>query len=299
MVYTVTFNPALDYVLKVNNLKLGDTNRSNSDDISVGGKGVNVSLLLNSFGVKNMALGFVAGFTGDEFIRSTGKVGLKSDFIKLKNGFTRINVKIKSEVETEINALGPVIDDESLNVLFAKLSAIKDGDFLVLSGSVPEGCPNDIYGRVIERVKAKNIKVCVDATGSLLLNSLKYKPFVVKPNKSELEELLSVKINTCDELIDAARSLKRMGALNVLISLGQDGAILIDEFNNYHEVKAHKISPVNTVGAGDSMLAGFIIGCNKGYEYALNLGNAAGAATSAKGSIAERKDVEYYLNLAL
>ena len=291
MIYTVTFNPALDYILKVNNLKLGETNRSFYEEIHIGGKGINVSLVLSSFGVENTALGFIGGFTGDKLLKFAEEKGIITDFVKLKDGDTRINVKIKSLNETEINAKGPNIEQEELNEFFSKLFEISSGDTLVLSGSIPKSLPDNIYEQIMEKLAEKNIRICVDATGKLLLNCLKYKPYIIKPNIAELEELFGEKLDNDEKIISAAKRLQIMGAVNVLVSMGADGAILLDEYSNVHKIKAHKIVPLDTVGAGDSMLAGFIIGSEEGYDYALKLGNAAGAATSCCESIAQREEI--------
>ena len=291
MIYTVTFNPALDYVLKVNNLELGETNRSFYEEIHIGGKGINVSLVLSSFGVENTALGFIGGFTEDKLLKFAEEKDIKTDFVKLKDGDTRINVKIKSLKETEINAEGPNIEQEELNDFFSKLSEISSGDTIVLSGSIPKSLPDNIYEQIMEKLAEKNIRICVDATGKLLLNCLKYKPFVIKPNIAELEEISGEKLDNDEKIVSAAKKLQIMGAVNVLVSMGADGAMLLDEYSNIHKIKAHKIVPLDTVGAGDSMLAGFIIGIEKGYDYALKLGNAAGAATSCCEGIAKREEI--------
>lgn len=299
MVYTVTFNPALDYSLTVDRLIFGETNRSVYENITFGGKGINVSVILNRLGVNNTALGFIAGFTGTELENRLNEIGIYTDFVKLVKGITRINVKLKADTETEINATGPEIDNSALQKLFIKIKALKRGDTLVLSGSVPKNVSADIYEQIMQLVKEREIKVCVDATGDLLLNTLKYKPFVIKPNKAELEELFGAKFNTMDEIVSAANKLKSKGALNVLVSLGADGAVLLDEYNNVHYENAKKILPINTVGSGDSMLAGFIAGAEKGYEYALKLGIAAGSATAANVGIATKDEIFSLLNTKL
>ncbi len=291
MIYTVTFNPALDYTLRVDNIKTGETNRSQSEEILIGGKGINVSVILTRLGLENTALGFIAGFTGEELERKTQEFGINTDFVKLPKGITRINVKLKSNLETEINAQGPYIDSKSLEMFFGKLQNIKDGDILVLSGSVPNSLQNDIYEQILNRVSDKNIRVCVDATGDLLKNTLKYKPFVIKPNLTELEDLVGVKLKSTEEIVAAAKKLKNMGAQNVLISMGSNGAVLLDSNGEVYFEKAKKITPVNTVGAGDSMLAGFIYGADKGYEYALKLGIASGCATAASMTLATKEEI--------
>lgn len=291
MFYTVTFNPALDYYMKIDNLKAGETNRSFGEEVHLGGKGINVSVILSRLGAENTALGFIAGFTGDALKEKVESLGIKTDFIKLDSGLTRINVKLKGDTETEINAEGPNISQNDLEKLFEKLDALKSGDTLVLAGSVPKTLPQDIYELILKKLENKGIRFCVDATGKLLLNVLKYKPFLIKPNNFELEEILGEKLRSEEEIITAAKKLKAMGACNVLVSLGGDGALLVDEFNTVHRVLPHKITPINTVGAGDSMLAGFLVGAENGYNYALKLGNAAGGATAASMNLAEREEI--------
>lgn len=291
MIYTITFNPALDYIMHTENLSFGITNRSVSEEIQYGGKGINVSVILNRLGVATTALGFVAGFTGDELCNRLSKTGVHTDFVKLKDGFTRINVKIKDSTETEINAAGPEITSDDIELLFKKLENLKQGDTVVLAGSIPKSLPQDIYEKIAKFLNNKCIRFAVDATGELLLNVLKYGPFVIKPNNFELEEILGCKISSDADLILAARKLQNMGALNVLVSLGENGALLLDEYGDIHKVKAHKITPVNTVGAGDSMLAGFLCGIKNGYSYALKLANAAGGATAASMTLAKKQEI--------
>ena len=291
MIYTVTFNPALDYVLKLDNLLLGKTNRSFAEEIQIGGKGINVSLVLSELGVENKAFGFLAGFTGEHILNLAKEKGINADFVLLKSGETRINVKIKAETETEINASGPEISQKDLEAFWEKLSKIGSGDILVLSGSIPKSLPTNIYEQIMERFDGRGIKICVDASGKLLQNCLKYKPFVIKPNKAELEELAGRKLESEEDVISEALKLKIMGAVNVLVSMGADGAVLIDEYGKIHKIQPHKIKAINTVGAGDSMLAGFIVGTSRDYEYALKLGNAAGAATAASNTIAKNHEI--------
>ena len=291
MIYTVTFNPALDYIMHTDDVAMGVTNRSVSEEIQFGGKGINVSVILNNLGADTTALGFVAGFTGDKLCEELSKSGIKTDFVRLESGFTRINVKIKGKTETEINAKGPDISFEVTEKLFEKLRNVKSGDTVVLAGSIPSSLPDDIYEKILKTLDGKNIRFAVDATGKLLLNVLKYKPFVIKPNNFELEEIVGHKLNSEEDLISAARKLQNMGAVNVLVSRGKDGALLLDEFGKIHKVYAHNITPVNTVGAGDSMLAGFLCGAEKGYDYALKLANAAGGATAASMSLASKNEI--------
>jgi len=297
VIYTVTFNPALDYIMHLENFKTGETNRSFSEKINFGGKGINVSFILSQLNVQNIALGFVAGFTGDELVKRVKDVGINTDFIKLSNGSTRINVKIKGIDETEINAQGPKISDEDIEKLFEKLKMLEDGDVLVLAGSVPKSMPSDIYEKILQMLKGKNIRYVVDATGDLLLNVLKYKPFLIKPNKSELEEIFGIELETDEEIISAAQRLKDKGAVNVLVSLGSKGAILVDEFGVVHRQSALGGKPVDTVGAGDSMVAGFLAGYKKGYDYALLLGTAAGGATACSETLAKKDEIFALINL--
>lgn len=291
MIYTVTFNPALDYIMHTGELKLGETNRSCKEEITIGGKGINVSYILNQFDMPNIALGFVAGFTGEKLKNLANEMGIKNEFIALKEGNTRINVKLKGVNETEINGKGPIIDSDSLAQFFKQLGMLENGDTLVLSGSVPGSLPTDIYEQILTEVKIKDIRICVDATGDLLKNTLKFKPFVIKPNVSELEELVGKKLESLEEIICAAKTLQNLGAKNVLVSMGKDGAVLVDSEGNTYFEKAKNITPVNTVGAGDSMLAGFIVGIEKSYEYALKLGNACGGATAASVTLATKDEI--------
>ncbi|MBQ8892801.1 MAG: 1-phosphofructokinase [Clostridia bacterium] len=292
MIYTVTFNPALDYVIHLDKLELGETNRCHDEELYFGGKGVNVSLVLRELGKENTALGFVAGFTGAALEENLRAQGIRAEFIHLKDGLTRINVKMKADQETEINAQGPAIDEEALNALFAKLDTLTEGDTLVLAGSIPSTLPADIYEKILARLQDKGIRFVVDATGKLLMNVLKYRPFLIKPNHRELEELVGRPLNGSAEIAAGAEELQKMGAKNVLISRGKDGALLLDETGKVSEMPAIGGKPVNTVGAGDSMVAGFIAGCEQGYEYALKLGSAAGGATACQAGLAKAKDIE-------
>lgn len=291
MVYTVTFNPAIDYVMNIGALEKGMTNRSLSEEVYFGGKGINVSTVLANLGIDTTALGFVVGFTGEALDEAVKKSGVKTDFIRLKKGVTRINVKLKSDKETEINAQGPDIDDEAIEKLFFKLDEIKSGDTLVLAGSVPGSLPEDIYEKILKHLQGRSIRFVVDATKDLLINVLKYNPFLIKPNKDELEEIFKKTLKTDEDIIECAKSLQQKGAKNVLVSLGKDGAILIDENGEIHKREAFKIKAVNTVGAGDSMVAGFIAGAEEGYEKALLLGTAAGGATASGKGLATKEAI--------
>lgn len=291
MIYTVTFNPAVDYVVHADDISVGGVNRAKSEEIYFGGKGINVSLVLNELGVKSKALGFVAGFTGDAIEKSVAEKGIETDFVRLENGFSRINVKIKSESETELNGQGPNIDSKALNMLFKKLDKLSDGDTIVLAGSIPDSLPADIYENILARLQNKNIKTVVDATKNLLMNVLKYKPFLVKPNNYELGEMFGATLKSIDETETYARKLKEMGAQNVLVSMAGDGALLLDENGKTHICGVCRGTVKNSVGAGDSMVAGFIAGCMQSdydYDYALKLGTAAGGATAFSDGLAER-----------
>lgn len=295
MIYTVTFNPAIDYVVRTGEMKVGVVNRTESEEIYFGGKGLNVSIILNELGIKSEALGFVAGFTGEAIENGMAKDGIKTDFVHLNNGFSRINVKIQSSFETEINGQGPEISEENIEELFKKLNKIQDGDTIVLAGSIPASLPSDIYERILEYLKNKKIRAIVDATGDLLMNVLKYKPFLIKPNNFELEDIFGVELKTAEDVSEYALKLKEMGAVNVLVSMAGDGAILADENGKIHACGVCSGTVKNSVGAGDSMVAGFIAGCEKkSYEYALKLGTAAGGATAFSDGLA-KKDLIYSL----
>ena len=302
MVYTVTFNPAVDYVVHTDEISVGGVNRSKSEEIYFGGKGINVSMVLSELGVKSKALGFVAGFTGEAIEKGVAEKGVETDFVHLENGFSRINVKIKSKsksltcTETELNGQGPAIDDKALNALFEKLDKLSDGDTLVLAGSIPSSMPADIYEKILERLRNKNIKAVVDATKDLLMNVLKYKPFLIKPNNHELGEMFGVTLKTNEEITEYAQKLKDMGARNVLVSMAGDGALLLDENGKTHLCGVCKGTVKNSVGAGDSMVAGFVAGLEQGdYEYALKLGTAAGGATAFSEGLAEKALIDELL----
>lgn len=296
MVYTVTFNPAIDYVVHTGEMKLGTTNRSEKEEMYFGGKGINVSIVLRELGIDSKALGFTAGFTGEAIENGLSEMGIDADFVRLKNGNSRINVKIKSTEETELNGQGPDIDEAAINALFAKLEKLSDGDTLILAGSIPSSLPSDIYEKILERLSGRNIKTVVDATKDLLLNVLKYKPFLVKPNNHELGEMFGVELKTDEEIEKYARKLQEMGAVNVLISMAGDGAMLIDEYGKMHRCGVCKGTVKNSVGAGDSMVAGFTAGSLKGdYEYALKLGTAAGGATAFSDGLAEKAKIDELL----
>ncbi len=293
MIYTVTFNPALDYIVTMDELNIGYVNRTNTEQILPGGKGINVSIVLNNLGIENTAIGFVAGFTGREIEDRVRVCGCITDFVHISEGMSRINIKIKAGKETEINGSGPLITREKLDKLYEKLSALKSGDVLVLAGSIPKTLPDSIYSDIMERLAAKGIKFVVDATGDLLLNVLKYKPFLIKPNNHELAEMFHVNIETKDDIIKYAKKLHQDGAMNVLISMGGAGAILIDENGQVHECIAPDGQVINTVGSGDSMVAGFMAGYieKKDYVHALKMGIAAGSASAFSRYLATKDEV--------
>ena len=296
MIYTITFNPALDYIVKMDEFNLGNVNRSNNEFIYAGGKGINVSIVLNNLGVKSKALGFIAGFTGEEIERRVREFGCDTEFIKLKEGMSRINVKIKADVESEINGGGPDISSDALEELYKKLDTLTVGDILVLAGSIPKTMPTDVYERIMERLQEKNIKFIVDTTGESLLKVLKYNPFLIKPNHHELGELFGVKLNSKEEIIEYAKKLKDMGAQNVIISMAGDGAILIDSNGGVTTSNVPKGVVKNSVGAGDSMVAGFIAGYldSQKIEDGFKLGVATGSASAFSEGLAT-KDYVYEL----
>ena len=293
MIYTVTFNPSLDYVMKLNNFDKGTVNRSVSETIYAGGKGINVSIVLNNLGVESSVLGFIAGFTGDEIEKRVKEAGCSSEFIRLDSGNSRINVKIKEDEESEINAGGPSISQEKLNKLINKLHSLKDGDILVLAGSIPNSLPQDIYEKIMQELNDKNIKVIVDATKELLVNVLKYKPFLIKPNNHELEEIFKVKLQNNSDIITYAKKLQDMGAQNVLISMAGEGAILLAGDGNVYTSGVPKGKVKNSVGAGDSMVAGFIAGyLNKGdLNEAFKMGISAGSASAFSEDLGTKDEI--------
>ena len=296
MIYTITFNPALDYIVKMDEFNLGHVNRSNNEFIYAGGKGINVSIVLNNLEVKSKALGFIAGFTGDEIERRVREFGCDTDFIKLKEGMSRINVKIKADVESEINGGGPDISAEALQELYGKLDTLTSGDILVLAGSIPKTMPTDVYERIMERLQEKSVKFIVDTTGESLLKVLKYNPFLIKPNHHELGELFGVRLNNKEEVIEYAKKLKDMGAQNVIISMAGDGAVLINSNGDVTTSNVPKGVVKNSVGAGDSMVAGFIAGYlnSEKIEDGFKLGVATGSASAFSEGLAT-KDYVYEL----
>lgn len=297
MIYTITFNPALDYIVKMDKFDLGQVNRTTREDVYAGGKGINVSIVLNNLSIENKALGFIAGFTGDEIERRVREFGCNTDFVKLKEGMSRINVKMKADVESEINGGGPDISKEALDELYLKLDALKSGDILVLAGSIPKSLPVDIYEKIMNDFGDRGVKFIVDTTGESLLKVLKYKPFLIKPNHHELAELFNVKINSEEEIIEYGRKLQEMGAENVLISMAGDGAILIKNDGQAIYSKVPKGVLKNSVGAGDSMVAGFIAGYSKEekLEDGFIMGVATGSASAFSEGLATKDKVEELL----
>lgn len=300
MIYTVTFNPAIDYLAYVEEMQPGNVNRLQSEEIHCGGKGINVSQVLREFGIPSRALGFVAGFTGKALEEGVAGNGIETDFVHLERGCTRINVKIKSGLETDLNGRGPQVEEKDLARLHEKLEVLQDGDLLVLAGSIPGGLQKDVYGRILERLSGKKIRAVVDAAGELLLNTLKHRPFLIKPNHQELGELFGLSLSGVDQILTYAGKLKEMGAVNVLVSMAGDGAVLLDEGGRVHRCGACWGRVRNSVGAGDSMVAGFLAGLFTGsppgdYAYALKLGTAAGGATAFSDGLARREEIEALL----
>ncbi len=298
MIYTVTFNPAIDYVVHLSGaLKLDDINRNESQEIQFGGKGINVSNVLKTLGFDTVALGFIAGFTGDGLENGLKAMGLQTDFIRLSSGMTRINVKVKAAEETEINGIGPVITAGDMEKLYGQLDRIGPEDTLVLSGSIPNCLPSDSYEKIMARLEGRGIRIAVDATKDLLVNVLKYHPFLIKPNNHELGEIFGQALKTDDDIVEYASRLQDMGGRNILVSMAGDGALLLDETGARHRIGCPAGKVRNSVGAGDSMVAGFLAGYLKtgDYSYALKLGTAAGSATAFSLGLAEREQIEALL----
>lgn len=294
MIYTVTFNPALDYVMKVEKLRYDDINRTYGEELYYGGKGINVSVILSRLGMENTALGFKAGFTGEKLEELLKEEGINTDFIALKSGMTRINVKIKAETELDINAVGPPIEREEVDKLFEKIKNLKKGDVIVLAGSVPSSLPADIYEKILSVTSQSGVESVVDSTGDLLLNVLKYHPFLIKPNNFELGDLFGVKIKNEAEIEKYAKLLQEKGARNVLVSRGKEGATLVTEDGDVHTIGIIPGKPLNSVGCGDSMVAGFVAGYlnKRDYAYALKLGSACSNATAFSYGLADKAGID-------
>ena len=293
MIYTVTFNPSLDYIVSVKDFRPGMTNRTSSELMLAGGKGINVSIVLGNLGIKSTALGFIAGFTGDEIVRRLHNSGINSEFIKINDGISRINIKLKSIDGTEINGQGPHIDSSHIEQLMNRLRRLESGDVLVLAGSIPAGISDNIYKDIMDMLKDKGVQIVVDATSRLLTNVLEYKPFFIKPNQHELGDIFNVTLNTQEEVIPYALELKKMGAVNVCVSMGGKGAILVADDGNVYKATAPDGILKNSVGAGDSLVAGFLSGWieKKDYEYAFRKGVATGSASAFSERLATNGEV--------
>ena len=293
MIYTLTFNPSLDYILTVPEFTLGVVNRTTEEIIYPGGKGINVSMVLKNLGYENTALGFFAGFTGEKLKKLLEEKGIKTDFISVKNGMTRINVKIRSEQETEINGQGPAISKEDIGKLYTKLDALKDGDILVMAGSIPDVMPETMYMDIMKHLQEKQLKIVVDATKDLLVNVLQYHPFLIKPNNHELGEIFHVEIREKPDVISYAKKLQEQGARNVLVSMAGEGAVLVAEDGTVYQSEAPKGKVVNSVGAGDSMVAGFLAGFLEygTYEKAFQMGLYTGSASAFSKELATKNEV--------
>lgn len=293
MIYTVTFNPSIDYIVSVKDFKLGLTNRTESDQLLPGGKGINVSTVLRNLGIESTALGFVAGFTGDEVVRRLEKMGVRNGFIRIKDGYTRINLKLQSIDGTEINGQGPDISEENVQELMEKLNHLSKGDVLFLSGSIPSSMPDDAYQKIMEQLSGKNVLTVVDATQDLLLKVLEYHPFLIKPNNHELGDIFQVKLKTRADVVPYGKKLQEMGAQNVLISMAGEGAVLIAADGDIYDAPAPEGTLVNGVGAGDSMVAGFMVGWmeKKDYRYAFHMGLAAGSASAFSENLATKEEI--------
>jgi 1-phosphofructokinase len=298
MVYTLTLNPALDYVLKLDGIKTDDINRASDAEIYYGGKGINVSAVLTRLGIENKALGFAAGITGAELERMLKAEGINCDFVFLESGNTRINVKIKAQQEIDINANGAPIGKSDIEKLFEKLDCVQDGDFVVLAGSVPENMPNDIYESIMQRLSGRGANFVVDATGDLLKNALKFRPFLIKPNHIELGDLFSAKAESDEEIERLGKELQSLGARNVLVSRAEKGAVLLDENGKISKTENAKGKLINSVGCGDSMLAGFLAGYIQSGDFktALKLGTACGNATAYSDGLCQKADAEKLYN---
>ena len=297
MIYTVTFNPSLDYIVDVEHIKLGLVNRTVREIIYPGGKGINVSIVLKNLGFDSTALGFLAGFTGADIRTRLGTMGVKSDFIEVSDGMSRINMKIRSDEETEINGMGPAIGSADIDKLYDKLDTLKEGDVLVLAGSIPSVMPGTMYSDIMKRLEGRGIDIAVDATRDLLMNVMPYHPFVIKPNNHELGEIFDVELRTRDEVIPYAKKLQEKGARNVIVSMAGEGAVMVAEDGTEYKSEAPKGKVVNSVGAGDSMVAGFIAGylSTKDYEQAFRMGVCTGSASAFSEQLATKAEVDALL----
>jgi 1-phosphofructokinase len=294
MIYTVTFNPSLDYIVSVEDFKLGLTNRTSSEKLLPGGKGINVSTVLGNLGIESTALGFVAGFTGDEVVRRLEEMGVRNGLIPIEEGFTRINLKLKSIDGTEINGQGPHISAEKVQILMDQLNELEEGDVLFLSGSIPESMPDDAYQKIMEMLDGRGVMISVDATRDLLTKVLPYHPFLIKPNNHELGEIFDVELTTRESVVPYAKQLQERGAQNVLVSMAGEGAVLIAADGTVYDAPAPKGTLVNGVGAGDSMVAGFMAGWmeKQSYEYAFHMGVAAGSASAFSENLATKDEIQ-------
>ncbi len=297
MVYTVTFNPSLDYIVDVPDFKEGRTNRTSRELIYPGGKGINVSIVLRNLGIDSVALGFAAGFTGEEIKRLMAESGVKNDFITCEEGISRINLKIRNIDGTEINGMGPKIGQEDIDKLYEKLDKLSDGDTLILAGSIPASMPETMYMDILEHLSGKKLDIVVDATKDLLMNVLRYHPFLIKPNNHELGEIFGLELKTEEELISYAGKLQELGARNVLVSMAGDGALLLTEKGEVYRAQTPKGKLVNAVGAGDSMVAGFVAGYKKteSYENAFYMGLCTGSASAFSEKLATEAEVKALL----
>lgn len=294
MIYTVTFNPSLDYIVSVSDFKLGLTNRTDSELLLPGGKGINVSTVLQNLGIANTALGFTAGFVGEEVRKEVEQLGVKAEFISLDEGVSRINLKLKSIDGTEINGQGPKIPREAVDALMTQLDRLGADDTLVLAGSIPASMPDDIYQKIMERLDSRNVRIVVDATKDLLLNVLGHHPFLIKPNNHELGDIFGVKLSEREEVVPYAKKLQEKGAVNVLVSMAGKGAVLLTEDGSVYAAEAPKGTLKNGVGAGDSMVAGFLAGYGESgdYEHAFRMGLAAGSASAFSEQLATKDEIE-------
>lgn len=298
MIYTVTFNPSLDYIVSVDHFKVGEVNRTKEELMFPGGKGINVSMVLKNLGYESVALGFMAGFTGKEIVRLLDERNITSDFISVEEGISRINVKMRSDEESEINGMGPAIGHDDIQKLYTQLDKLKEGDVLVLAGSIPSVMPESMYMDIMKYLEGRNIKIIVDATKDLLLNVLQYHPFLIKPNNHELGEIFGVKLKTKDDVIPYARKMQEKGAVNVLVSMAGEGALLVTEDGRVYESMPPKGQVKNSVGAGDSMVAGFLAGylSAEDYERAFYMGLCTGSASAFSDNLATADEVRNLLN---